>query len=202
MSRSSRVAVLALGVLMICLAPFASSVWAKSKEKKNDSGRFVLEKEWTFASTEQNWKQIQNSLNKKAPALFVGDWLGGSPGDIAGKIVVVDFWATWCGPCRKAVPETNKLFKSYKDKDVLVLGVCCTREGKGGKMADVAKTLNMEYPTAQDQDNKSATAWGVQWWPYYVVIDRKGMVRAAGLAHDRVDDVIDALLAEDEPVAP
>jgi len=63
---------------------------------------------------------------KPAPKLELTQWLntkGGKAPDTKGKIVVLDFWATWCGPCIASIPKTNKLRKKYADKGVVIIGV-------------------------------------------------------------------------------
>ncbi|MDQ3439923.1 MAG: hypothetical protein M3478_06185, partial [Planctomycetota bacterium] len=86
--------------------------------------------------------------------------------------------------------------KHYADKGVILIGAC----GGGGeeRMPEVAKEKGIEYPTAK-VTKESTKAWGVQWWPTYVVVDRKGNIRALGIKPDYVDKVVDALLKEQPP---
>ena len=72
-------------------------------------------------------------LGKKAPELVVESWIGTKP-ETKGKFVLVDFWATWCGPCRKAIPELNTLHKEFGDRLVLPSDVVAM--GPGGKIGD------------------------------------------------------------------
>jgi thiol-disulfide isomerase/thioredoxin len=111
-----------------------------------------------------------------------------------GKIVVVDFWATWCGPCRASVPHNNELAKKFAGNGVLVIGACGSGRGEE-KMEEVAKATGLAYPTARVAQ-ASIAAWKVQWWPTYAVIDRRGTLRAIGLKPGYVEKVIDALLVE------
>jgi thiol-disulfide isomerase/thioredoxin len=137
---------------------------------------------------------------KPMPALDVKGWINGevSPKEMAGKVVIVDFYATWCGPCMAAIPHNNELLKKYKDKGLVIVGVCTSKEGQE-KMAQTVKAKGIEYPTARDPKLKSEAAWKVQYYPTYAVIDRKGIVRAIGLQPEHVEDVVKKLLAEAPP---
>ena len=142
------------------------------------------------------WDAQKVLLNKPAPKLGLTGWIGKAvtAKDMKEKIVVVDCWATWCGPCKAAVPHTNELAKKYAEKGVVVLGAC--GGGKEEKMADVVKETKMEYPTAR-MNVETTKALKVQFWPTYMVVDRKGDVRAIGIQPDYVEKVVEALLAEE-----
>lgn len=154
-------------------------------------GKAVFPNSWFFYGNKGKL------LGKPAPELEVSDWFGGSATtmkDLKGKIVVVDFWGVWCGPCRKAIPHTNEMAQKFKDRGVVVLGIHSKRDAD--KMEEAARTLKMAYPTAKDINGKSEAAYGVEFWPFYVLVDREGNVRAAGLKPDKVGDAIEALLKE------
>jgi len=141
------------------------------------------------------WDVHSAMLGKPAPALAMSGWLNGEvkPEQMKGKIVVVDFWATWCGPCRRSIPHNNEMLAKYGAKGVMVVGAC----GGGGEedMESVAKAAGLAYPTARTT-GATTKAWNVQWWPTYAIVDRQGNVRAIGLQPDYVEPVIEALLEE------
>lgn len=134
---------------------------------------------------------------KPAPALSLKDWINTKPltlADLKGKIVVLDFWATWCGPCLAAVPHTNELMKKYADKGVVFIGVCA--QSGGEKMADTVKSKGILYPVALDAESATGKAYMNDSFPDYYIIDRKGNLRWADVANKDVEKAIEILLKD------
>lgn len=137
-------------------------------------------------------------LEKPAPPLTLHGWRG-EPVDLAkakGKIVVIDFWATWCQPCIKNIPHTNEIFTKYASKGVLVVGACSPRGSQ--TMNKVADQNKMVYPTAK-MPTRDIAPWTIDFWPTIAIIDRDGRVRALGLQSEHIADVLDQLLIEQPP---
>jgi thiol-disulfide isomerase/thioredoxin len=134
---------------------------------------------------------------KPMPAINVTGWMNGEvkPEDMKGKVVIVDFYATWCGPCMAAIPHNNELLKKYKDKGLVIVGVCTSSRGQE-KMEENAKAKGVEYPVARDSEQKSGKAWAVHYFPTYAIVDRKGIVRVVGLQPNYVESVVKKLLNE------
>src|SRR2546422_838439 len=122
---------------------------------------------------------------KPMPALDVTGWLNGQvkPEQMKGKVVVLDFYATWCGPCMAAIPHNNELLKKYKDKGLLIVGICTNSRGQE-KMEQTVKDKGMQYPNARDPQLKAQKAWAVHYYPTYALVDRKGIVRVVGIQPD------------------
>ena len=153
--------------------------------------------DWTWDTESQHRTQHAALEGKPMPKLDLTGWVNGQvkPEDMKGKVVVVDFYATWCGPCMAAIPHNNELLKNYKDKGLVIVGVCTSNRGQE-KMDQTVKDRKITYPTARDSELKSQKAWQVHYYPTYAIVDRKGTVRIIGLQPEYVEQVVKKLLAE------
>jgi len=125
-----------------------------------------------LAAEKKIW--AKSFLNQKAPELVVEKWLT-KERDRKGKFVLIDFWATWCGPCRKAIPELNALHKKFGDK-LVVIGVTDEPEDRVKSMA----TPKIEYASAIDTQGRTKKAVEVKGIPHVLLMDPQGVVRWEG----------------------
>ncbi|HZQ47393.1 MAG TPA: redoxin domain-containing protein [Verrucomicrobiae bacterium] len=153
--------------------------------------------DWTWDDNPKYRTEHAALEGKPMPSLNVTNWINGEvkPADLKGKVVVVDLYATWCGPCMAAIPHNNALLKKYQSKGLVIIGVCTSNHGQDVFESN-AKEHKIEYPTARDADLKSQKDWAVHYYPTYAVIDRKGIVRVIGLQSQHVEAVVEKLLAE------
>jgi thiol-disulfide isomerase/thioredoxin len=145
----------------------------------------------------KTWEQHAELLGRPAPKLKLDTWMNGKvrPEDMKGKIVVIDFWATWRRPCIDAIPRNNATAKGYADKGVLWIGICGSSRGEE-LMGKTVRQMSVTYPVCHPGFGVT-DAWRVEYWPTYGVIDRNGILRALGVERDYVEPIIDALLEEE-----
>src|SRR5882762_4129730 len=145
-----------------------------------------------LAAEKKLW--AKSFLNQKAPELTVEKWLTKEP-DRKGKFVLVDFWATWCGPCRKAIPELNALHKKFGDK-LVVIGVSDETEAKVRAMKDPKN----EYFSAIDTQKRTKKEVSVTGIPHAMIMDPQGIVRWEGFplleGHKLTEKVVADILAK------
>lgn len=108
------------------------------------------------------------------PALVVEKWLTAEP-NRAGKFVLVDFWATWCGPCRRSIPALNRFHAKFGDQ-LVIIGLSDETEREVRAM----KSPEMEYAVAIDPQGRMKRAAQVRGIPHAMLIDPKGIVRFEG----------------------
>jgi cytochrome c biogenesis protein CcmG, thiol:disulfide interchange protein DsbE len=132
--------------------------------------------------------------HQKAPEFVVEKWLSEEP-DMKGKFIMIDFWATWCGPCKKAIPKINDWAEKYKDQ-MVVIGLSDESEAKVRSM----KTPVMEYYSAIDTQKRLKNIFQVTGIPHIVVIDPNGIVRWQGFpflgGHELTEEVMEELFVK------
>ncbi len=94
--------------------------------------------------------------------------------ELAGKVVYIDFWASWCGPCRKALPEVQALWDEYQGDNFQMIGVNLDRKIDAGLKYVQAK--NVTFPSVFDDGGSVSTQYGVRSIPSTVIIGPDGKV--------------------------
>jgi thiol-disulfide isomerase/thioredoxin len=95
---------------------------------------------------------------------------------LKGKVVIVDFWASWCEPCKQELPALNALYKKYKGKGLQVVGI--NVDNDEATALGFLKENKVDFPRAFDAGKKFATKCDLSTMPSSFVIDKKGVVKA------------------------
>lgn len=121
--------------------------------------------------------------------------------DFKGKVVVLDFWASWCVACRVTSTHMNRWHDRFASRDLEVLGVAAQ---PSEEMAQGVKRFGIRYRTCADPDMDTSAAYRVHELPSVIVIDRRGVVRDVATGYDprrmrQMEALIERLLAEPKP---
>lgn len=139
------------------------------------------------ATGKQMW--AKPFLGKPAPRLVVEKWLQPSP-KTRGKFVLIDFWATWCPPCRAAIPEINRFQRKFGNR-LVCIGLTNEPEATVLKLTDP----KIEYPIAIDTQARTKKEVGVTGIPHVLILDPKGIVRWEGFPFLKGYELTDAVIA-------
>lgn len=122
------------------------------------------------------WSLVYAELKPgdKLPTLLPKDFEGAIP-SLSNKIVIIDFWASWCGPCRKSFPELDKVYRQYKDSGVIVLAINVDEQPDA--MGKFLKTFEISFPVIRDKNQSYVAKAGIEKMPTSLFVDRAGIVR-------------------------
>lgn len=145
-------------------------------------------------------EKIQAALVAGAPFPdFQETDFAGQPVSVAlhkGKVVLIDFWATWCGPCRAEFPNVKKAFEKYHDKGFDIIGISLDEDKD--KVAAYLKENGVAWPQFYDGkgwENKLAAKYGIRSIPATFLIDADGKILGKGLRGDDLSDAVAKALA-------
>jgi thiol-disulfide isomerase/thioredoxin len=92
------------------------------------------------------------------------------------KLTLIDFWATWCKPCNKAIPELNKIYGQFKSQGVEIIGINCDGPRSVSKVAPLSKSLQIKYPVLIDINSEIKTELNVLALPTLIIVDANDKV--------------------------
>ncbi len=149
----------------------------------------------------QQEQQIQAELNKKGPPFTLKDMNGTdvSLAGFEGKIVVLDFWASWCHACKMAAPVLEKLYQKYQHRGVIVLGISLDSGFEAeANVRDFIEDYHQTYPMLWD-DERASTTYGITNVPTTFLLDKDHVIvkKYVGLLprfEEDLDEQIERLL--------
>jgi len=152
-----------------------------------------------YPAFSNNFGKATNMQGKEAPKFEIGEWVS-EPVDVENRVRVIEFWATWCPPCRTTIPHLNKLAAHFGDKVTFV--------GISGETAEKVSAFQvntpMDYGVAVDADKKMQTAISCQSIPLAMVISSDNIVRWQGnpsiLSESIIEQIVKANSGEAEMV--
>ena len=95
--------------------------------------------------------------------------------ELRGKVVLINFWASWCGPCQQEMPRLNALYEKYHAAGFVLLGVNVDEEVRHA--SEVANRLGLKFPVLLDTEKSVSTLYDLSSMPSTVIVDRDGKVR-------------------------
>jgi thiol-disulfide isomerase/thioredoxin len=174
------------------------------KVKGSDKGfDDVVNKAKNVAKEEARKKIMKERVNKPAVqfALKSMEGITVKLADLKGKVVVVDFWATWCGPCKASFPFLQKVYEKYKvNSNVMILTLNTWENETGTKREDLVKKFmaDNKYTFPVLYDEGFVEKYGVEGIPTKFIIDKKGMIQFKSIGFDNGPKMVDEMTAEIE----
>lgn len=151
---------------------------------------------WQLESPPKHTKRVlAGEVGSSLPEFSVKSMLGDtvSSADLDGKVVLVDFWATWCQPCKKEMPGYQKLEDEYGAHGLVVVGFKFDNMPDMEDPLQFAKGIGVHYPLAVATDGLKQKFGGIEGLPTTMLYDRRGVLRTKIIGFEYTDNIESAL---------
>lgn len=154
-----------------------------------------------FILTSLIFVSFSQEVGSKAPDISAADINGNTIklSDLGGKVILIDFWASWCVPCKKSMPHLIETYNRLKDSNFTVIAVNLDTDKE--KIFEFQKNNELEIPFAIifDKNSKLPSIYNVEGMPTTVIIDKQGTIRYKEVGYDneikeKIDKTINKLL--------
>jgi peroxiredoxin len=139
----------------------------------------------------------QPKPGEQAPDISIADAKGKKIklADLKGKVVLVDFWASWCGPCRKAMPGLKNVYTAYKAKGFEIYGISLDEKKADWQKAVTADKINwLQVNEPGGWETPTARAWHIEQLPSAFLLDKEGKIIATDPTEKQLQEVLKKLL--------
>ena len=174
--------------------------WARPEVQAKNAGRKLAD----LASA--RLFRIRSLAPGQVAPEIVGEDIDGQPmklSDYRGKVVVLVFWGTWCGPCMRSLPMEKALAARLKDQPFALVGI--NSDSDRDKVKEAVAREGITWRSWFDGGRTTgpiAERWNIRGWPTIIVIDQQGVIRFKGLPHHTpkpLDEAVDSLLVQEKP---
>jgi len=155
--------------------------WTRVAEKRISDGKTVLAEGSGYPEIVSKQLMVNDLRGKPFPEMKIGSVVNGMlPDSLKGKTVLIDFWATWCGPCLQEMPKLNRWQKEFGD-ELVIIGIS---DEEPEKISKFASRYEIDYVLTSDVKSQLAKELNVQTLPQMVLISGDGIVRWQGSVGD------------------
>ncbi|MDL2223417.1 TlpA family protein disulfide reductase, partial [Bacteroidales bacterium OttesenSCG-928-M11] len=122
-----------------------------------------------------------SGLDLNGKEVYLSEYVG------KGKIVYLDFWASWCGPCRRSMPGLVEIYEKYKDKDFEIVGVSLDNNKDSWEKATKEDRITWpQFSNLEGWQEPAAQAYGVNFVPFTILFDKEGHIVDKNLSKDKL----------------